>query len=74
MFFRRLLAIQPAKFDGSAKINYFKSRRIRWYHRDVQENSVWLSIFVPKVGPCQATNLEVVESHENDGKYIRLAS
>ena len=27
--FRRLLAIQRSDFDGGAKINYFKSRRIR---------------------------------------------
>ena len=52
--FRRSLFGFPADFDGGAKIKYYKSRRIRWYQRGVQEKSFWLPIFLPKVGPCQA--------------------
>ena len=36
--FHKFLVILPADFSRSAKINYFKSRRIRQYKSGVQEN------------------------------------
>ena len=54
VFFRRYFWRFLADLHRGSKIKYYKSRRIRWYQRGVQEKSFCLPILLPKVGPCQA--------------------
>ena len=75
--FRRYLFGFPADFDGGAKIKYYKSRRIRWYQRGVQEESFWLPISLPNVGPCQAKisrSLRVIRMMKNTSDWHRKRS
>ena len=51
LVFRRFLETQSVDFSSSAKINYFRSRRVRWFIREVQETLFRASIFALKSFP-----------------------
>ena len=48
--FRRFLAIHEFVLGGVPKINYFRSRRVRWSIREVQDNLFSFRIISPKFG------------------------
>ena len=48
--FRRFLVIHEFVLDGVSKINYFRSRRIRWRIREVWEKSFGAPIFAKRNG------------------------
>ena len=43
--FRRFLAIHEFVLDFASKINYFRSRRVRWFIREVQDKLFSVPIF-----------------------------
>ena len=50
-FFDDISRISWKKLCGGSKIKYFRSRRIRWHQRGVQENLFWASKFAFEIGP-----------------------
>ena len=42
--------IHELVLDGASKINYFRSRRIRWYKREVQAKMITAPIFEERNG------------------------
>ena len=46
--FRRFLVIHEFVLDGASKINYFRSRRVRWCIREVQDNYFSAPIFAKR--------------------------
>ena len=48
--FRRFLVIHEFVLHGASKINYFRSRRVRWSIRKVQDNVFSFRIIAPKFG------------------------
>ena len=48
--FRRFLVIHEFVLHGASKINYFRSRRVRWSIREVQDNVFSFRIIAPKFG------------------------
>ena len=51
LVFRRFLWSHSVDFSASSKINYFRSRRVRWCIREVQEHLFRASIFASKCLP-----------------------
>ena len=49
-FFRRFLVIHEFVLDGAAKIYYFRSRRVGWCIRKVQDNYFSAPIFAKRNG------------------------
>ena len=58
MVFLRFLAIHEFVLHGASKINYFRSMRIQWYIREVQDISFSDSIFEKRNRNC-ITQIEV---------------
>ena len=46
--FGGILEFRIKEFSGGAKINYFRSRRVRWSIREVQDNVFSFRIIAPK--------------------------